>query len=39
MLRFDYPHEPGVPSTFDAVLLVCLRYLRGLVAVGAIDQG
>ena len=36
VLEFDYSREPGVPSTFDAVLLACLRCLRGLVAVGAL---
>ena len=35
VLRFDYSRVPSVPSTFDAVLLVCLRCLRiyGLVSV------
>ena len=35
VLRFDYSCVPSVPSTFDAVLLVCLRCLRiyGLVSV------
>ena len=28
VLRFDYSRVPSVPSTFDAVLLVCLRGLR-----------
>ena len=34
----DYSLDPGVPSTFGAVLLACLRYLRGLVAVGALER-
>ena len=28
VLRFDYSRVPSVPSTFDAVLLACLRCLR-----------
>ena len=38
VLRFDYSRVPGIPSTFGAVLLACLRYLRGLVAVGALER-
>ena len=30
LLRFDCSRVPGVPSTFNAVLLACLRYLRNL---------
>ena len=35
VLRFDYSSVPSAPSTFDAVLLACLRCLRiyGLVSV------
>ena len=30
VLQFDCSRVPGVPSTSDAVLLACLRYLRNL---------